>query len=48
MSVIKQLTPLTSIVFFFPTMEVNGVHQLSGYQHSSKYLHLCSAEERNS
>jgi len=27
------------------TMEVNGVQQLSGYQHSSKYLHFCSAEE---
>jgi len=23
------------------TMEVNGVHQLSGYRHSSKYLILC-------
>jgi len=30
------------------TMEVIGVHQLSGYWHSSKYLHSCSAEERNS
>jgi len=28
--------PLTSIVFLFPTMKVNGVHQLFGYQHSSK------------
>jgi len=36
--------PLTSIVFFLPTMEVNGVHQLSDYRHSSKYLPLCSAE----
>ncbi len=25
-----------------------GCCQLSGYQHSSKYLHLCSTEERNS
>jgi len=33
---------------FFPTMEVNGVHQLSGCWHPSKYLPLCSAEERNS
>jgi len=30
------------------TMEVNRDHQLFGYQHSSKYLLLCSAEERNS
>jgi len=30
------------------TMEVNGIHQLSGYRHSSKYLlFFCSAEERN-
>ncbi len=28
-------------------MEVNGYRQLLGYQHSSKYLLLCSAEERN-
>ncbi len=26
------------------TMEVNGYQQLFGYQHSSKYLLLCSAE----
>ena len=39
---------VTSIEFFFSTMEVNGVHQLSGYRHSSKYLLLCSEEERNS
>ncbi len=30
------------------TMEINGYHQLFGFQHSSKYLLLCSAEERNS
>jgi len=31
-------------------MEVNGVHQHSGYRHylPSIYLLLCSAEERNS
>jgi len=23
----------------------NGVHQLSGYQHTTKYLLLCSTEE---
>jgi len=26
-------------------MEVNGSHQLFDYQHSSKYLLLCSKEE---
>jgi len=30
---------------FFPAMEVNGSHQLFDYQHSSKYLLLCSKEE---
>jgi len=30
------------------TMEVNGAHQLFSYWHSSKYLRLCSTEERNS
>ncbi len=40
--------PLTSIVFFFPTMEVNGAPKQSGYKLSSKYLHLCSAEQRHS
>ncbi len=29
-------------------MEVNAYQQLFGYQHSLKYLILCSAEERNS
>jgi len=28
-------------------MEVNRVHQLSGYQHSSKYLLLCSTDGIN-
>jgi len=42
------LAPLTSIVFFFSYMEVNGAKQLFGSNPSSKYLHLCSAEERNS
>ncbi len=40
--------PLTSIVFFFPTMEVNGAPKQPGYKFSSKYLPLCSAEQRNS
>jgi len=31
-------TPLTSIVFSFHPMKVNGVHQLFGYQHSLKHL----------
>ncbi len=40
--------PLTSIVFFFPTMEVNGAPKQPGYKLSSEYLPLCSAEQRNS
>jgi len=28
-------------------MEVNWVNQLSGYQHSLKYIILCLAEKRN-
>ncbi len=28
-------------------MDVNGYRQLFGYQHSSKYVLLCSTEERN-
>jgi len=35
-------------MFFFPTMKVNANRHLVGYQHSSKYLFLCSAEETNS
>jgi len=34
-------------LFFFPTEEINGVHQLSGYQHASKYFPLFLAEARN-
>ncbi len=40
--------PLTSIVFFILTMEVNGAPKQPGYKLSSKYLPLCSAEQRNS
>ncbi len=40
--------PLTSIVFIFPTMEVNGAPKQPGYTLSSEYLPLCSAEQRNS
>ncbi len=40
--------PLTSIVFSFPTMEVNGAPKQPGYKLSSKYLPLCSAEQRHS
>ncbi len=29
-------------------MEVDGCHQIFGYQHSSKYLLLCSTAKRNS
>jgi len=35
-------------IFFYSTMEVNGAKQLFGSNQSSKYLNLCSAEERNS
>jgi len=47
MSVTKELTSIKKKKKN-STMEVNGVHQLSSYQHSSKYLLLCSAEDRNS
>ncbi len=40
--------PLTSIVYIFSTMEVNGAPKQPGYKLSSKYLPLCSAEQRNS
>ncbi len=33
---------------FFPTMEVNGAPKQPVYKLSSKYLPLCSAEQRNS
>jgi len=39
---------LTSIVCFFPTMEVNDTPKQPGYKFSSKELPLCSAEQRNS
>ncbi len=35
-------------IFFFPTMEVNGAPKQPGYKLSSKYLPLCSAEQRHS
>jgi len=38
---------LTSIVvFFFTTMEVNGAPKQPGYKPSSKYLPLCSEENK--
>ncbi len=33
---------------FFPTMEINDALKQPGYKLSSKYLPLCSAEQRNS
>ncbi len=33
---------------FFPSMEVNGAPKQPGYKRSSKYLPLCSTEQRNS
>ncbi len=38
---------MTSIVFFFHNMEVNGDQQLFGYAHFSEYFILCSTEERS-
>ncbi len=32
-------------IFFFHIVEVNGYRQLSGYQHSSKYL-LCAQQKQ--
>ncbi len=40
--------PLTSIAFFFPTVEVHGAPKQPGYKLSSEYLPLCSAEQRHS
>ncbi len=39
--------PLTFIVFFVPTMEVNGAPKQRGYKLSLEYLPLCSAEQRH-
>ncbi len=36
--------PLTSIVFFSPTMEVNGAPKQPDYKLSSEYLPLCSEQ----
>ncbi len=46
----SSVVTLTSIVFLvvFPTMEVNGAPKQPSYKLSSKYLSLCSAEQRNS
>ncbi len=46
MLVTKQM--MLATVWKKNTMEVNSYRQLFGYQHSSKYFILCSAEERNS
>jgi len=45
--VTRQFTEVIDLIYIFPTMQVNGCRQLSGYQHSLKYL-FCSAEEINS
>ncbi len=39
---------LTCIIFFFPTMEVNGAPKQPDYKRSSEYLPLCSAEQTQS
>jgi len=46
MSVTKQL--MDPVIGGKNTTEVNGVHQLFGYQHSSKYHLLFLPGERNS
>ncbi len=38
--------PLTSIVFIFPTMEVNGAPKQPDYKLSSEYLPLCSGRTK--
>jgi len=46
----KQLARLTSIVLFiylFSTIEVNAAKQQFGSNRSSKYIPLCSSEQRN-
>jgi len=50
MLVTKQLDTIgLDSIYFLHTMEVNGVHKRFGYQHFfSKYLLLCSTQERNS
>ncbi len=45
---VVQLVPTDFYSMGKNTMKVNGYRQLFGYQHSSKYLLLCSKEERNS
>ncbi len=44
----KQLLVPTDFHFYFHTVGVNGNHQLFGYPHFIKYLHLCLTEPRNS
>ncbi len=39
---------MTSIVYVFPTMDVNGAPKQPGYKLSLKYLPLCSAEQTHS
>ncbi len=44
----KQSSSGAPLTIFFPTMEVNRAPKQPGYTLSSKYLPLCSAEQRNS
>jgi len=43
----ERLASLTSHGIYFSTMDVNVAKQLFGANRSSKYLPLCSIEERN-
>ncbi len=38
-------TPLTYIVFLFPTVDVNGSPKQPAYKLSSEYIALCSPEQ---
>ncbi len=44
----KQSSAGAPLIFFPPTIKVNGAPKQPGYKLSSKYLPLCSTEQRNS
>ncbi len=44
----EDMLVLLLVAIDFHIMEINGYHQLFGYQHSLKYLLLCSTEGSNS